>query len=165
MQLFRILSTPEAGFRCLTRGAEARSIGTMPPASTLRRDQSTLVFDGDCGFCTSAVRWLEGTLPAPPPSHPYQLANLEELGLTAQEAADMVWLVATDRRGSLRQYGGYLAVSTLLRHQPAWGWRFLGVLMDTLPFSLVADAVYRVVARFRYVLPGGTPACRVDREG
>jgi len=137
----------------------------MPPVSTLLRDQSTLVFDGDCGFCTSAVRWLERTLPAPPHSRPYQLADLGELGLAPQEAADMVWLVATDRRGALHQYGGYLAVSMLLRHQPSLAWRFLGVLLDTTPFSLVADAAYRIVARVRYLLPGGTPACRVDREG
>ncbi len=137
----------------------------MPTESALRRNQSTLVFDGDCGFCTSAVRWLERVLPAAPPTHPYQLTNLDELGLTSQEAAAMVWLVAAKPDGTVHQYGGYLAVSTLLRHQPSLGWRFLGVLMDTTPFSLLADLGYRFVARFRYLLPGGTPACRVDREG
>lgn len=135
----------------------------MPPASALRRDHATLVFDGDCGFCTSAVRWLKRTLPAVPASTPYQWAPLEELGLSREEAAERVWLVATDENGLLHQYGGYLAVSVLLRHQPLLGWRFLGILLDTPPFSLAADLGYRLIARYRYLLPGGTPACRLDR--
>ena len=77
----------------------------------------------------------------------------------------MVWLVSTGKDGTVHQYGGYLAVSVLLRHQPTLGWRFLGVLLDTVPFSLLADLGYRLIARFRHLLPGGTPACRVDREG
>jgi predicted DCC family thiol-disulfide oxidoreductase YuxK len=136
----------------------------MPPATDLRRDAATLVFDGDCGFCTSAVNRLAELLPAMPTSIPYQWAPLEELGLTREEAAERVWLVAKDRHGILHQYGGHLAVSVLLRHQPRLGWRFLGVLLDTPPFSLGADLGYRLVARYRYLLPGGTPACRVGGE-
>jgi predicted DCC family thiol-disulfide oxidoreductase YuxK len=137
----------------------------MPDTSGPRRDQFTLVFDGDCGFCTTSVRWLEHALPAPPPVSPFQWADLAALGLTAEEAASMVWLISSDDDGTVHQYGGYLAVSALLRHQPAVGWRFLGVLLDTLPFSLIADLGYRLVARYRHLLPGGTPACKVDREG
>lgn len=77
----------------------------------------------------------------------------------------MVWFVATDRHGTEHKYGGYLAVSMMLRLQPGLGWRILGVLMDTIPFSLAADLGYRLVARLRFLLPGATPACRVDREG
>jgi predicted DCC family thiol-disulfide oxidoreductase YuxK len=135
----------------------------VPPASALRRDSATLVFDGDCGFCTSAVTWLEHRVPALPAIVPYQWAPLEELGLTPEEAAERVWLVAVDDDGLLHQYGGHLAVSVLLRHQPRLGWRFLGILLDTPPFSLAADLGYRLVARYRYLLPGGTPACRVGR--
>ncbi|MBB5633818.1 putative DCC family thiol-disulfide oxidoreductase YuxK [Cryobacterium mesophilum] len=133
----------------------------MPPVGRLTRDQATLVFDGDCGFCSTAVRWLEGSLPAFPRAIPHQWAVLEELGLTTHEASDQVWLVARDRNGILHQYGGHLAVSVLLRHQPAFGWRFLGILLDTPPFSLAASIGYRLIARYRYLLPGGTPACRV----
>lgn len=107
------------------------------------------------------MHWLERTLPSPPPSVPYQWAGLDDLGLTMEEAAERVWLIATDSEGALHQYGGYLAVSVVLRHQPSRGWRFLGILLDTLPFSLVADLGYRVIARYRYLLPGGTPACKV----
>jgi predicted DCC family thiol-disulfide oxidoreductase YuxK len=124
-----------------------------------------LVFDGDCAFCTSAVDWLKRILPAMPATTPYQWAELDDLGLAPEEAAERVWLVATDARGDLHQYGGHLAVSVLLRHQPALGWRFLGILLDTPPFSLAAGAGYWLVARYRYLLPGGTPACRVGRTG
>lgn len=133
----------------------------MPSPTALRRNRSTLVFDGDCGFCTAAVHWLKNILPAVPPALPYQWADLDELGLTTDEAAAMVWLISRDGHGTVHQYGGYLAVSVLLRHQPSLGWRFLGILMDTPPFSLLADVGYRLVARFRYLLPGSTPACRV----
>jgi len=76
----------------------------------------------------------------------------------------MVWIVSTDPEGTSHQYGGYLAISVLLRHQPAIGWRFLGILMDTPPFSLFANLGYRLVARFRYLLPGATPACKVNND-
>lgn len=93
---------------------------------------------------------------------PFQWAPLEELGLSLEETKDRVWLVTTDRHGQLHQYGGYLAVSKMLRHQPHFGWRFLGILLDTPPFSLAAGAGYSLIARFRYRMPGGTPACKVS---
>lgn len=96
-----------------------------------------------------------------PEATPYQWADLEALGLTLAEGAKRVWLVAKDAEGGLHQYGGHLAVSVLLRHQPLLGWRFLGVLLDTPPFSWLAAAGYALVARYRYLLPGGTPACRI----
>lgn len=127
---------------------------------TTSRKHPLLVFDGDCGFCTSAVLWLERTLPAMPRSLPFQWAPLDELGLSTEEAAERVWLVTTGASGQLQQHGGYLAISVILRHQPHRGWRFLGVLLDTPPFSFAAGIGYSLVARFRYLLPGGTPACK-----
>jgi len=118
--------------------------------------EATLVFDGDCGFCTTAVGWLERTLPVMPPTVPYQWADLESFGLSLDEARERVWLVTPDR-----QYGGHLAVSALLRKQPDARWRFVGWLLATPGFSEIAAVGYALVARFRYLLPGGTPACRL----
>ncbi len=115
-----------------------------------------LIFDGDCGFCTTAVNRLKRTLPAMPPSAPFQWTDLAQYGLTTAEASDRVWLVVDGRT-----YGGHLAVSALLRHQPSTLWRFAGWLLCTPPFSLAAAIGYRLVARYRYLLPGGTPACAV----
>ena len=120
---------------------------------------STLVFDGDCGFCTTAVNWLERTLPVSPPSVPFQWADLDALGVTEAEARERVWLVTADGR-----FGGHLAVSALLRHQPSAGWRFLGWLIAAPGFSLIAAGGYALVARYRYRLPGGTPACRMPQH-
>ncbi len=127
-------------------------------ASSRASQRSTLVFDGDCGFCTTAVDWLEAHLPVSPPSTPFQWADLEALGLTREEASERVWLV-TPRH----QYGGHLALSALLRTQPGFGWRFAGNLIATPPFSLVAAVGYSLIARNRHRLPGGTPACAMPR--
>lgn len=96
-----------------------------------------------------------------PRTVPFQWAALDELGLTAAEATERVWLVAEDAEGGLHHYGGHLAVSVLLRHQPSLSWRFVGILLDTPPFSIIAAAGYALIARYRYLLPGGTPACHV----
>jgi predicted DCC family thiol-disulfide oxidoreductase YuxK len=117
-----------------------------------------LVFDGDCGFCSTAVRWLERNLPAMPEAVPFQWTDLDAIGLSEAEAAERVWLV-TDGH----QYGGHLAVSVMLRHQPAASWRFIGWLLASPPFSPLAAAGYALVARYRHRLPGGTPACAVRR--
>jgi predicted DCC family thiol-disulfide oxidoreductase YuxK len=118
--------------------------------------EALLVFDGDCGFCTTAVRWLERNLPVMPVAKPYQWTDLDALGLTTAEASARVWLI-TDSH----QYGGHLAVSALLRHQPSLLWRFAGWMLATPPFSLAAAAGYSLIARYRHLLPGGTPACAV----
>jgi predicted DCC family thiol-disulfide oxidoreductase YuxK len=121
-----------------------------------RESTPLLIFDGDCGFCTTAVDWLSRTLPAMPAASPYQWIELEPFGLTDADASAMVWLV-TDGH----QYGGATAVAALLRHQPSPVLRFLGWLGTVPPWSLGADIAYRLVARFRYRFPGGTPACRL----
>ncbi len=132
----------------------------MPLNLSRPRERATLIFDGDCGFCTSSVRWLERTIPVMPAAIPFQWAPLDDFGLTRDEAAARVWLVTTDSSHRIHQYGGYLAVSVILRHQPSMAWRFLGVLLDTWPFSIASGIVYSLIARYRYRLPGGAPACR-----
>ena len=124
---------------------------------------ATLVFDGDCGFCTTAVNWLEAHLPVSPPSVPFQWADLEKLGLSEDEARERVWLITAEQDGTDHQYGGHLALAALLRHQPHPGWRFLGWILVSPLFSPVAAIGYSLVARYRYLLPGGTPACRMPK--
>lgn len=123
----------------------------MAPASV-----PILIFDGDCGFCTTSVNWLGRVLPAMPAVSPYQWVELERYGLTAADAGSRVWLVSAGGR-----FGGAAAVSALLRHQPVPALRALGWLGTVPPWSWAAEIGYRLVARYRYRLPGGTPACRV----
>lgn len=115
-----------------------------------------LIFDGDCGFCTTSVDWMTRTLPGMPRSIPYQWADLDAYGLTPADGRAMVWLVTDEE-----QFGGASAIAALLRHQAAAAPRFLGWLATVPPWSFGAELAYRLVARFRYRLPGGTPACRV----
>ncbi len=114
-----------------------------------------LLFDGDCSFCTASVDWLTANLPAPPLMLPLQHAHLEGYGLTRSEAERKVQLVVGAER-----FAGAHAVSAMLRHQPAAGWRLIGWLMRVPPLSWAADAGYAVVSHFRHLLPGGTPANR-----
>jgi hypothetical protein len=53
---------------------------------------STLfLFDGDCGFCSTWVRVLERRLPRFPRAIPSQWADLDTLGLTAEDVAHNSW--------------------------------------------------------------------------
>lgn len=118
-------------------------------------DLPVLVFDGDCGFCTTWVRrwqrwWdLEHV-------EPWQFLDLERLGLTEEQCSGaMQWV---DEAGVA--HGAEWAVVAALRHRGgAWG--VIGRVV-ALPIAIhVAGLVYRLVARFRYRLPGGTPACKL----
>ncbi|MEP6481122.1 MAG: DCC1-like thiol-disulfide oxidoreductase family protein [Rhodoglobus sp.] len=113
-----------------------------------------LVFDGDCAFCTSSVNRLTALLPIFPDAQPWQWLDIDELGLTKDDVTHYAWLL-TKRH----HFGGHLAFAALLRMQPSIGWRFLGNLLRTPPFSAVAAVGYEFIARNRSRLPGGTPAC------
>lgn len=117
-----------------------------------------LVFDGDCAFCTTWVNRGAKILRTYPEAQPWQWLDLEALGLTRYDVTHYVWYLAGDRR-----YRGHAAVAAVLRAQRAGGWRFLGHLIVTPPFSWLAALAYALVARFRHRLPGGTPACALPR--
>ena len=131
----------------------------MSSTRTLHPSTATLVFDGDCGFCTTAVNWLEAHLAQFPTAVPFQWADLDSLGVTENEARERVWFVSEGQR-----HGGHRALSALLVLQKNPGWRFLGHLLVVPGFSLIGAAGYALVARYRYRLPGGTPACKVPQS-
>lgn len=105
------------------------------------------------------MHWLEKHLSELPTTVPFQWADLESLGVSEAEARDRVWFVVDGQR-----FGGHRAVSALLRRQSHIGWRFLGHLLVAPGFSLIAAGGYALVARYRYKLPGGTPACKMPRR-
>jgi predicted DCC family thiol-disulfide oxidoreductase YuxK len=128
--------------------------GTSTPTSA-----GLLVFDGDCAFCTTWVNRLEAVLPRFPPTTPYQWADLDALGLTPHDVQDFAWYLTPKH-----QYAGHLAFSALLRSQPRVGLRFAGWILATPPFSWAAALGYSFIARYRHLLPGGTPACALPRD-
>ncbi|EAR24559.1 hypothetical protein A20C1_13047 [marine actinobacterium PHSC20C1] len=123
-------------------------------SSTVPPENRVLIFDGDCAFCTLWVDRLRGILPDFPASVPWQWANLDDYALTQEDVEKAAWLVTPTR-----QFAGHLALSAILRTQPGIGWRFLGHLIATEPFSTISALAYRFIARYRHRLPGGTPAC------
>jgi predicted DCC family thiol-disulfide oxidoreductase YuxK len=116
---------------------------------------TTLVYDGDCAFCTSSVYLMERLRIHPDVVIPWQHADLGALGLTAEQCSDKVQWVGDD--GEHRS--GHEAIAQLLLGSRAW--RPVGRLLLTPGFSPAAGRLYDWVAAHRTSLPGGTPACAV----
>ena len=129
----------------------ARSLGDVPAPSL-----PLLVFDGDCAFCSSSVRFAQRWIGRMPPVVPYQHADLEALGLTAAACETAVQYVARDHR----VYAAEDGVSALLL-AAGKGWWLLGALMRVPGIHWLSGVAYRWVARNRHRLPGGTAACAV----
>lgn len=127
-------------------------------ASMLEVVQGTLIFDGDCGFCTTSAHWIEQRWPAgSAQAIPWQrlhVDRLAEFGLTIDDVRDRAWWA-----DALGVRGGERAVVAALK--AAGGvWGLVGLLLDAPPLNWLAGPGYQIVARNRSKLPGGTPACR-----
>jgi predicted DCC family thiol-disulfide oxidoreductase YuxK len=119
-----------------------------------RRERPVLVYDGDCGFCTTSVRFVERRVRPDAEIVAFQFADLDALGTTARRAEyEVLWV---GRGGQIT--GGAQAVAALLRHAGGPWWP-LGALIRLAPFRWVAHGVYRLVANNRDRMPGGTAAC------
>ena len=125
-------------------------------------DRPTLLYDGDCGFCTTSVRFIERHVPTKAKLAPYQLTDLAALGTTESRASgEVLWA----ENGRIR--GGAQAVASLLI-DAGGPWRPLGLLLRVPPIRWLAAGVYHLVTVNRHRLPGGTPACALpatDRPG
>ena len=116
----------------------------------------TLLFDGDCAFCTRSADVARRVLPAGVDVTAWQFADLAGFGVSAERAQqEVLWV---DRDGAVS--GGAPAVARALR-AAGLPWSVLGALLSVPPLRWLAPPVYRLVAANRYRLPGGTAACRV----
>lgn len=118
-----------------------------------------LVFDGDCGFCSTSARFLLHRVVAT--SAPFgvvawQRTDLSALGLTEAQCQEAVQWVGTDGRA----YAGALAIAAALT-AGRLPWRPAGRILQLPGIRNLAARTYRWVAANRYRLPGGTPACRL----
>lgn len=133
------------------------------PADPAVRDRPWLVFDGDCAFCTSSATWVAARLhrPAAPDAHlvPWQLTDLAALGTTSDRAQTEVLWVEPDGR----ILGGAPAFAAWLRFRGGLP-GLLGRVLELTVVRTVAAGVYRLVARNRDRMPGGTPACALPRR-
>lgn len=118
-------------------------------------DLPVLVFDGDCGFCTTsaraAQRWwhLEHV-------EPWQSIDLDRLGLTSQQCLRAVQWVGIDGQVASAER----AVIAAMR-RAGGGWAQLARVLNLPGLRHACGLVYRLVAKYRYRLPGGTPACKL----
>jgi predicted DCC family thiol-disulfide oxidoreductase YuxK len=119
---------------------------------------ATLVYDGDCGFCTTSVRWVTRLHLGADVVIPWQQADLAALGLTAQQCQAKLQWVDGGRTSS-----GHEAVARLLLRS-ALPWRPLGALLLLPPVSWLAARAYDLIAANRTRLPGGTPACALPPD-
>lgn len=119
----------------------------------MKRARAVLVYDGDCGFCTTCVGLLERIGPEAE-IVAWQFADLAALGISAEQAADAVQLVGGD--GTVRS--GHEAIAAVLDTAGRF-WRLAGRALLLPGISALAARAYRLIADNRYRLPGGTPAC------
>ncbi|MFI5531141.1 thiol-disulfide oxidoreductase DCC family protein [Kitasatospora sp. NPDC051853] len=140
--------------------------------SETRTVDPVLVYDGDCGFCTSSAQFAERYLRASLSSAnweavPFQFADLAGLdalaggrGLVTRERAEreILWVTPV---GDV--YGGAQAAARLLMRSGG-AWAYLGAVLTLAPVRPLAAALYRWVADHRHSLPGGTPACALPRR-
>jgi predicted DCC family thiol-disulfide oxidoreductase YuxK len=117
-----------------------------------------LVYDADCGFCTRSALWLSrrGRVEVVP----WQaVPDLGALGLDATAVASSAWWLDDEGR-----HGGSRAIARALVARGGRAPVAVGRLLQEAPVSLLADGVYRVVARHRHRMPGSTEACRVPAQ-
>jgi predicted DCC family thiol-disulfide oxidoreductase YuxK len=123
----------------------------------------TLIFDGDCGFCTTSANFAVARSKYPIAAVPWQRANLAAFGLTPELASARVYVALSGdgQSGKVSVFGGHGAFAKLFEIQPNVFAKMVGVLMVTPPISWIAAAGYVLVAKYRHKLPGGTPACKL----
>ena len=128
-------------------------------AGPCRLTHAVLIYDGDCGFCTSAARLARRFAPGTYQGMAWQEADLEALGLSERSCERALqWVGATGEH-----YEGAAAFSALLRGSDSAFSRALGQLLSFGVTSAMSGAFYALVAANRHRLPGGTPACRLPR--
>jgi len=115
-----------------------------------------LIFDGDCGFCTSAARKFGDFAGESAQVMPWQSLKLDDYGLTEADCTTAAYWVQDGVN-----YRGADAFAQGLRvcGQP---WPLVGRALGTPPISWLARGVYPVIAKYRHKLPGATNACRID---
>ena len=116
-----------------------------------------LIFDGDCGICTSSARFIRRRIRPDADIEPWQWTDIAAFGLTEAECTSAVQFVQAD--GSV--VAGSRAVMAMLCTAPM-PWPVVGAIGDLPVIAWVADRAYRWIATHRHLLPGSTPACAGD---
>jgi len=114
-----------------------------------------LLYDADCGFCTSSAAWLRrrGLRTG---IEPLQRGDPATLGVDVARARREIPFVG--EWGTV-SYGAAAIGEALMTGRGLW--RVAGRLLSRPPVLWVARPAYAVVAANRHRLPGSTDACRL----
>jgi predicted DCC family thiol-disulfide oxidoreductase YuxK len=120
-------------------------------------DHGVVLFDGTCGFCEGAVRFIArrdaaGYFRFAPSQWPQAVQLLEARGLTRESARSLV-LIEGDQV--------YLRSTASLRIAARLGWPWRAAAVFLFVPVPIRDAAYRVVAFFRHRLAGRSNACEL----
>ena len=119
-----------------------------------------LIYDGDCGFCTLSAEWAERHLPPGTPVVPWQaIEDLGAHGLTLEDVTTAAYWI--DEHGGTHR--GEIGVAAALEAMGG-AWAVAGRVVGAPPARWLAGPAYRLLARYRYRLPGGSAACRLPRS-
>lgn len=119
----------------------------------------TLIFDGDCGFCTTTANAVVKRSKVPIVAIPWQFTDFSNYAITESDAADQVYLVVDGV-----PFGGHEAFAMILRVQPNAFLRFIGRVLSSRALAWLGRPTYRLIAKYRHRLPGGTPACKLPQK-
>ena len=151
-------------FQRICDGSFKRLIRVLQTIATIVTSVNTLtsdflIWDGDCAFCARCVGFIERRVKTEAKIIAHQKADLLKLGLTTEQCnAALQWVF---RDSTIRS--GSRAVAALLRSSN-FGWAILGVAIDLPVVRLISSAIYKVIAKNRQHLPGGTAACALDEH-
>jgi predicted DCC family thiol-disulfide oxidoreductase YuxK len=129
----------------------------------MANDHDRLIYDGECGFCTSCVVWLErrqkpDSSMVPVNSRDLSDEDLRNLNLTREEVRRFVWLVGPNVHEK-----GSRAIGRCLTGLHGW-WPVLGAFLRYPPTSWLGVPAYRVIANQRHHLSRRTSTCAVEHE-
>lgn len=119
---------------------------------------ATFLYDGDCTFCSSCARFIERRIPTRAKVVPWQHSDLVALGVTEAQCDEAVQWIGADGQVA----SGAAAIGRLLVDAGSF-WRPLGWLLLVPPLSWIGGPVYRLIARNRGRLPGGTATCALPQ--
>lgn len=124
-------------------------------------ERPVFVYDGDCAFCSSCAQFINRRLPTSAEVVPWQRSDLDALGVTQEQAeAATLWIDGSGARAEV--FAGPEGIARLLIDAGSY-WRVCGRLLDLPPVRWLAWPTYRLIARNRHRLPGGTPACALPQ--